>query len=61
MRRGSKLSVTRSIVFIQEAFYPDWLANPVLVKKKNGKWRVCIYFTNLNEACPKGSSLLRID
>ena len=43
-------------------FYPDWLSNPVLVKKKNGKWRVCIDFTNLNEACPKDSyPLPRID
>ena len=41
--------------FIRKAFYPDWLSNSVLVKKKNGKWRVCIDFTNLNEACPKDS------
>ena len=27
----------------------------VLVKKKNGKWRACIDFTNLNKACPKDS------
>src|ERR1700722_10720363 len=39
--------------FIRETLYPDWVANPVLVKKKSGKWRVCIDFTNLNEACPK--------
>ena len=38
--------------FIRKTFYPDWLSNPVLVKK-NGKWRVGIEFTNLNEACPK--------
>ena len=23
--------------FIKEVYHPDWLANPVLVKKKNGK------------------------
>jgi len=38
------------------------LANPFLVKKKNDKWRVCIDFTSLNEACPKDSfPLLKID
>ena len=48
--------------FIREMFYPNWLSNPILVKKKNGKWRVCIDFTNLNEACPNSSyPLLRID
>ena len=35
--------------------YPDWLANPLVVKKKNGKWRVCVDFTDLNKACPKDS------
>jgi len=38
-----------------ERYYLDWLTNLVLVKK-NGKWRVCINFTNLNQACPKDSS-----
>ena len=33
--------------------YPTWLSNVVLVKKKNGKWRMCINFTSLNKACPK--------
>ena len=47
---------------ITEVRYPDWLANPVVVKKKNGKWRVCIDFTDLNKACPKDSfPLLHID
>ena len=40
---------------IREDQYPDWLANPVVVKNKNGKWRVCIDFTNFNKACPKDS------
>ena len=38
---------------IREVTYPDWLTNPVVVKKKNGKWRVCVDFTDLNKACPK--------
>ena len=38
---------------IKEVFYPDWLANTVVVKKKSVKWRVCVDFTNLNKACPK--------
>lgn len=40
---------------IREVKYPDWLANPVVMKKKNGKWRVCIDFTDLNKAFPKDS------
>ncbi|XP_013589153.1 PREDICTED: uncharacterized protein LOC106297464 [Brassica oleracea var. oleracea] len=35
---------------ITEIRYLDWLANPVVVKKKNGKWRVCVDFTDLNKA-----------
>ena len=38
---------------IKEIFYPEWLANTVVVKKKNGKWQVCVDFTDLNKACPK--------
>ena len=38
---------------IMEVFYPEWLANMVVVKKKSGKWRVCVDFTDLNKACPK--------
>jgi hypothetical protein len=39
--------------FIKEVFHPNWLANPVLVKKKNGKWQMCVDYTSLNKACPK--------
>ena len=47
---------------IREVDYPDWLANVVLVKKANGKWRLCIDFTNVNQACPKDNfPLPRID
>ena len=38
---------------IREIFFPEWLANTMVVKKKNGKWRVCIDFMYLNRACPK--------
>ncbi|XP_059436668.1 uncharacterized protein LOC132169694 [Corylus avellana] len=48
--------------FIEEVYYPDWLANVVLVKKCSGKWRICVDFTDLNKACPKDSfPLPRID
>ena len=48
--------------FIREVYYPNWLANLVMVKKANGKWRMCVDFTDLNKACPKNSYLLpRID
>jgi hypothetical protein len=48
--------------FIREVDYPEWLANVVLVKKSNGKWRMCVDFTDLNKACPKDSfPLPRID
>ena len=38
---------------IKEVFYPEWLANTVVVKKKSGKWRVCVDFTDLNKVYPK--------
>ena len=47
---------------IREVEYLEWLANVVLIKKENGKWRLCIDFTNINKACPKDSfPLPRID
>jgi len=47
---------------IKEVFYPEWLANTVVVKKKNGKWRECVDFTDLNKVCPKDPFLMsRID
>ncbi|XP_022865625.1 uncharacterized protein LOC111385468 [Olea europaea var. sylvestris] len=48
--------------FIRKATYPRWVFNPVLVKKHNKKWRVCVDFTNLDKACPKDNfPLLKID
>ena len=48
--------------FIKEVYYPDWLANVFLMKKSNGKWRMCVDFTDLNKTYPKDSfPLPRID
>ena len=52
----------KKVGVIKEVFYPEWLANTVVVKKKSGKWRVCVDFIDLNKACPKDSFLMpRID
>jgi hypothetical protein len=34
---------------IREVIYREWLANTVMIKKANGKWRMCIDFTYLNK------------
>ncbi|XP_052730552.1 uncharacterized protein LOC108324378 [Vigna angularis] len=41
--------------FVREVTYTTWLANVVMVKKANGKWRMCTDYTDLNKACPKDS------
>jgi hypothetical protein len=47
---------------IREVLYPVWLVNTVPVKKKNGKWRMCVDFTDLNKACKKNDfPLERVD
>jgi hypothetical protein len=61
---GARNEVKRllSARVIREVTYPEWLANIVMVKKANGKWRMCIDFTDLNKACSKDEfSLPRID
>ena len=51
-----------SIEFIREVYYLGWLTNVVMVKKANGKWRMCVDFTDLNKACLKDNyPLPRID
>ena len=49
----SKVRRLKGARAIREAFFPEWLANTVVVKKKNSKLRVCIDFMDLNRACPK--------
>jgi hypothetical protein len=62
--KGARNEVKRllSAGVIREVTYPEWLANTVMVKKVNGKWRMCIDFINVNKACPKDEfPLPRID
>jgi hypothetical protein len=61
---GARNEVKRllSAGVIREVTYPDWLANSIMVKKANGKWRMRIDFTDLNKAWPKDEfPLPRID
>ena len=48
--------------FVKKIQYPEWLSNVVVVPKKNDKWRVCVDYTNLNDAYSKDTfPLPRID
>jgi hypothetical protein len=47
---------------VREVKYPVWLANTVPVRKKNGKWRMCVDFTDYNKAYKKDDfPLERVD
>ncbi|XP_030933276.1 uncharacterized protein LOC115959111 [Quercus lobata] len=48
-----ELMKLKKVGAIKEVFNPEWLANTVVVKKKSGKWRVCVDITDLNKAYPK--------
>src|SRR4051812_3144259 len=50
---GEEIARLLAVGFIMEVFYPEWLANPVHVLNKNGTWRLCIDYTDLNKAFPK--------
>ena len=59
---GKKIAQLTTAGFIKEVKHPEWVANPVLVPKKNGALRMCIDFTGFNKACPKDPfALPRID
>ncbi|GKD08555.1 hypothetical protein Tco_1188240, partial [Tanacetum coccineum] len=38
---------------MKEVHYHSWLSNPVMVKKHDNRWRMCVDFKDLNKACPK--------
>ena len=49
---GEEVARLLAAGFIVEVFHPEWLANPVLVLKKNGTWSMCVDYKDLNKACP---------
>ena len=58
---GEEIARLLAAGFIMEVFFPEWLANPVLVLKKK-QWSMCIDYPSLNKACPKDPfALPRID
>ena len=50
---GEEIAKLLATGFIREVHHPEWLANPVLVRKKSRKWRMCVDYMSLNKACPK--------
>jgi hypothetical protein len=50
---GEEIHKLLAAGFIKEVFHPEWLANPVLVRKNDGKSRMCVDYTGLNKAYPK--------
>jgi hypothetical protein len=64
-KKAIKKEITKLMTteFIREILHPDWLANPILVQKKNTvEWRMCVDYMDLNKHCPKDPfELPRID
>jgi hypothetical protein len=50
---GEELSRLLAAGFVREIQHPDWIANLVLVPKKNGKWWMCVDYTSQNKTCLK--------
>ena len=50
---GEELAKLLEAGFIRDIKHPDWLANLVMVPKKDKSWRLCVDFKDLNKACPK--------
>ena len=50
---GEEVAKLLEAGFIRDIKHPDWLANLVMVPKKDKSWRLCVDFKDLNKACPK--------
>ena len=63
-RKAIGEEVARLLVaeFIREIYHSEWLANVVMVPKKDKSLRMCTDFKHINRACPKDHfPLPRID
>jgi hypothetical protein len=64
-REAIRVELARLVAagFIREVLHPEWLANLVLILKKNKvDWRMCVDYTDLNKHYPKDPFRLpRID
>ena len=49
----AEVNKLKQVGAIKEVFYPEWLANTVVIKMKNEKWNVCVDFTDLNKVFQK--------
>jgi hypothetical protein len=50
---GEEIAKLLVVEFIKKVYYLEWLASPILVRKKSGKWRMCVDYTSLDKACSK--------
>ena len=59
---GAEVARLLAAKFIHEIYHSEWLANVVIVPKKDDSRRMCIDFKHINRACPKDHfPLPRID
>ena len=56
---GEEVTKLLAARFIKEVYHSNWLANPILIKKKTEKWRMCVDYTGLSKACSKDNFPLR--
>ena len=61
-KQKSRRSAREHVEAIRSKVRRLWEVNTMILKKKNGKWKVCVDFTDLNQACPKDPfPMLKID